>query len=217
MSHRLVAAGFSDRQAVVALYGVSALGALAAVATARIARRHHRHRPARDRAGDRRRLPRPGRRRSRRGRRRRAPDASCVVMRSTGRGVCHRSGARSGRVLPRRLPPALRADIRRRGAAVRGLAAGVVATKMVAFATLRTYQGLWRHAVSSPSCGWRRRWCSAACSRCSPSLPSSSSTATRAPCSSSMGSCCSCSWAAARCSPPAGEGLRPRPSVAGRS
>ena len=35
-SHRLVAAGFSERQAVVALYGVSALGAVAAVATARI-------------------------------------------------------------------------------------------------------------------------------------------------------------------------------------
>jgi UDP-GlcNAc:undecaprenyl-phosphate GlcNAc-1-phosphate transferase len=36
MSHRLVAAGFTERQAVVALYGVSALGALAAVATARL-------------------------------------------------------------------------------------------------------------------------------------------------------------------------------------
>ena len=36
MSHRLVAAGFTDRQAVAALYVVSGLGALAAVATARI-------------------------------------------------------------------------------------------------------------------------------------------------------------------------------------
>ena len=36
MSHRLVAAGFTDRQAVLALYGVSALGAGAALATARI-------------------------------------------------------------------------------------------------------------------------------------------------------------------------------------
>ena len=146
-SHRLVAAGFSERQAVVALYAAGAVSALVALATARYGLGDtgiaiallgvgvvlfgvFLGRVGGD-AAPRPTPPRP------------AP-ARGVVLRPAGRRLRHRRAARGARLL-HRVPAALRADLRAEEPLFVASLPLVVAAKMVAFAMLRTYQGLWRH------------------------------------------------------------------------
>ena len=73
----------------------------------------------------------------------------------------------------------------------------VVAAKMVAFAMLRTYQGLWRHTSLDTIVRLAQAVVLGGVLSVLASSQSSASTATRGRCSWSTASCCSCSSAAA--------------------